>query len=59
MADPSSRQLLATGLQMADADLPINKGPTSLCEVREAMTRLRGEKTSVFVASMRSCSKLR
>lgn len=44
MADPPNGQLPVAGLQMAEADPPIDEAPPSLDEVREAVARLRGGK---------------
>ena len=44
MADPPSGQLPVAGLQMAEANPPIDEAPPSLDEVREAVARLRGGK---------------
>ncbi|XP_050735881.1 uncharacterized protein LOC127008208 [Eriocheir sinensis] len=46
MADPPRGQLPVTGLQVADADPPIDESPPSLGEVREAVAKLRGGKAS-------------
>lgn len=40
----SSRQPMGAGLQSANANLPINKSPTSHGEIREATASLKGEK---------------
>ena len=39
-------KLQTTGLQVMNADLPINKAALFLDEVKEAMAKLRGEKAA-------------
>ena len=39
--NPLSEQLQTTGLQMMDADRPINEAALSIDEVKEAMAKLR------------------
>ncbi|MFV0264558.1 MAG: hypothetical protein ACK5JN_19375 [Kluyvera sp.] len=45
-ADPPSRQLPTAGLQMVDADPPIDEAAPSFDEGREAVARLKGGKGS-------------
>ena len=57
--NPPSGQLQTTGLQMMDADPPINEVPPSIDEVKEAVTKLRGQNRQLaFVTSVQSCSNL-
>lgn len=58
MVDPPSEQLPAAGLQVADANLTIDKTSPSLDEVREAVEKLKGGKATGISKSLWSCSKL-
>lgn len=55
MADSPNGQLPTNGLQIIDADPPINETPP-VDEVTEAMSRLRGGMETGTVTPMRSCS---
>ena len=44
--NPPSRQVQTTGLQVMDADPPINKAAPSIDEVKEAVAKLRGGKAA-------------
>lgn len=50
--NPQNWQLPATGLQVEDTDPPIDRGPISLEEVREAVAKLIGEKALVLILSV-------
>ena len=44
MINPPSGRLQTTGLQVVDADPPINEAAPSIDEVKEAVAKLRGGK---------------